>query len=216
VRSTDTLSGSEASPAVHIVDDDVGFRTALDGLLRSAGYEVRQFASAHDFAASGRAASSGCLVLDVRLPGGMSGLDLQAQLLASGAHMPVIFMTGHGNVPMSVRAMKAGAVDFFSKPFREQDLLDAVASAMTRDAEARARRLQIDSLCERVSKLSHRERQVMMLVAKGKMNKQIAIDLSIAEITVKIHRGNAMRKMRARTVADLVRMTEALIATHQK
>jgi len=210
VQVVDIPTGAPCSPAVHIVEDDAGFRAALDRLLSSEGYEVRQFGSVQEFSASGRAGSPGCLVLDVRLPGGVSGLDLQARLLASGNSMPVIFMTGHGDIPMSVRAMKAGAVDFFSKPVREQDMLDAVASAMAQDAAARARRVQVDRLCERLGTLSARERDVMRRVANGKMNKQIATELSLAEITVKIHRGNAMRKMGARTVIDLVRMAEIL------
>jgi FixJ family two-component response regulator len=210
VRRADTTSGSECNPAVHLVEVDPDVRTDLGRLLRSAGYEVRQFGDAQEFEASGMAVSPGCLVLEVRLPGGISGLDLQAQLLTSGVRMPVILMTGHGDIQMSVRAMKAGAVDFLVKPFREQDLLDAVASAMAIDFADRARRSQMRDLRERFHTLTPREREVMMMVAQGRMNKQIALHLSIAEITVKIHRGNAMRKMRARTAADLVRMAETI------
>lgn len=212
MRRSDITSDIKCNPAVHVVEDDPSFRTALHGLLCSAGYEVRQFGSAQEFKASGQAESPGCLLLDVGLPGGISGLDLQAQLLSSGIRMPLILMTGHGDIPMSVRAMKAGAVDFLVKPFREQDMLDAVASAMAIDVADRARRSQMHVLRERLDTLSERERQVMMLVAQGKMNKQIATVLSLAEITVKIHRGNAMRKMGARTAADLVRMAEIIAA----
>jgi FixJ family two-component response regulator len=212
VRRADTTSDSECNPAVHLVEVDPDVRTALGRLLRSAGYEVRQFGNAQEFERSGMAVSPGCLVLEVRLPGGISGLDLQAQLLASGVRMPVILMTANGDIQMSVRAMKAGAVDFLVKPFREQDLLDAVASAMAIDFADRARRSQMHDLRERFDRLSEREREVMMMVAQGKLNKQIAPHLSIAEITVKIHRGNAMRKMGARTAADLVRMAETITA----
>ncbi len=197
------------SLAVHVVDDDEGLRTALDALFRSVGYQTRTFGSAADFMASGFAETAGCLVLDVRLPG-VSGLDFQAQLADAGVTMPVILMTGHGDIPMTVRGMKAGAIDFLPKPFREQDMLDAVATALARDAEARAEREQSDILRARLATLSSREREVMALVATGKMNKQIAYDLSLSEITVKIHRGNAMRKMEARTLADFVKMAESL------
>jgi FixJ family two-component response regulator len=196
-------------PAVHVVDDDAGLRTALDSLFRSMGYPTRLYGSAAEFMASGAAGAAGCLVLDIRLPG-TSGLDFQQQLADAGVTMPVILMTGHGDIPMTVRGMKAGAVDFLPKPFREQDMLDAVAAALARDAAARAERSQSDDLRQRFDSLSARERDVMGRVATGKMNKQIAFDLGLSEITVKIHRGNAMRKMGAKTLADFVRMAETL------
>lgn len=196
-------------PAVHVVDDDAGLRTALDSLFRSMGYPTRLYGSAAEFMASGAAGAAGCLVLDIRLPG-TSGLDFQQQLADAGVTMPVILMTGHGDIPMTVRGMKAGAVDFLPKPFREQDMLDAVAAALARDAETRAERSQSDNLRHRFETLSARERDVMGRVATGKMNKQIAFDLGLSEITVKIHRGNAMRKMGAKTIADFVRMAETL------
>lgn len=196
-------------PAVHVVDDDAGLRTALDSLFRSMGYPTRLYGSAAEFMASGAADGAGCLVLDIRLPG-TSGLDFQQQLADAGATMPVILMTGHGDIPMTVRGMKAGAVDFLPKPFREQDMLDAVAAALARDASKRAERSPSDDLRHRFETLSARERDVMGRVATGKMNKQIAFDLGLSEITVKIHRGNAMRKMGAKTLADFVRMAETL------
>jgi FixJ family two-component response regulator len=187
---------------VHIVDDDDSLRRALDSLFRS----VREFLDAR---VAGSDDSEGCLVLDVRLPG-ISGLDFQQQLAELGVRLPVIMMTGHGDIPMSVRAMKAGAIDFLAKPFRDQDMLDAVSAAIERD---RARRLgdgETEQLQAHFATLSPREQQVMMLVTEGKMNKQVAGDLGLSEITVKIHRGSAMRKMGARTLADLVRMADAL------
>lgn len=198
-----------AVAAVHVVDDDAGLRTALDSLFRSMGYPTRLYGSAAEFMASGAASAAGCLVLDIRLPG-TSGLDFQQQLADAGVTMPVILMTGHGDIPMTVRGMKAGAIDFLPKPFREQDMLDAVAAALARDASTRAERSQSDDLRHRFETLSARERDVMGRVATGKMNKQIAFDLGLSEITVKIHRGNAMRKMGAKTLADFVRMAETL------
>ncbi|OHV16509.1 DNA-binding response regulator [Methylorubrum extorquens] len=195
--------------AVHVVDDDAGMRTALDSLFRSVGYETRTYASPAEFMASGRTHAAGCLILDVRLPG-TSGLDFQSQLAEAGVTMPIVLMTAHGDIPMTVRGMKAGAVDFLPKPFREQDMLDAVASALVRDADLRAARTQSDSLRARLGTLSQREGQVMVRVAAGKMNKQIAFELGLKEITVKIHRSNAMRKMGARTLADFVKMAEHL------
>ncbi len=194
---------------VHIVDDDDSLRRALDSLFRSVGLEARAYGSVQEFLDARSEDSAGCLVLDVRLPG-MSGLDFQQQLAELGVRLPVIMMTGHGDIPMSVRAMKAGAIDFLAKPFRDQDMLDAVSAAIERD---RARRLgdgETEQLQAHFSTLSPREQQVMMLVTQGKMNKQVAGDLGLSEITVKIHRGSAMRKMGARTLADLVRMADAL------
>lgn len=194
---------------VHIVDDDTSLREALGSLLRSVGIETRGYESVAAFLAGGPADRAGCLLLDVRLPG-TSGLDFQEQLEGLGILLPVVFMTGHGDIPMSVRAMKAGAVDFLPKPFRDQDLLDAVSGAIERDRRQRAERAEIAGLAERFGTLSPREREVMALVTAGRLNKQVAGDLGLSEITVKIHRGSAMRKMGAQSLADLVRMSEAL------
>lgn len=194
---------------VHIVDDDAALREALDSLFRSVGLETRLFANAQAFLESGLANEAGCLVLDVRLPG-LSGLDFQDKLAAADVRMPIVLMTGHGDIPMSVRGMKAGAVDFLTKPFRDQDMLDAVAAALERDAASRAQQGDIGDLRARFEALSPREKQVMVRVASGLMNKQVAHQLGLSEITVKIHRGNLMRKMEAKSLADLVRMAEAL------
>lgn len=202
--------GMTDAALVHIIDDDASLRDALDSLFRSTGLATRLYDSVAAFmddAAPDEAA--GCLVLDVRLPG-MSGLDFQQKLEELGVRLPVVLMTGHGDIPMSVRAMKAGAVDFLAKPFRDQEMLDAVATALARDRARRAESGKLDGLKAAYSSLSPRERQVMALVAAGKMNKQVAGDLHLSEITVKIHRGAAMRKMGAKTLADLVRMAEAL------
>jgi FixJ family two-component response regulator len=196
---------------VHIVDDDEPLRRAVDSLCRSVGLRTRTYGSAQEFLNAKREDVAGCLVLDVRLPG-LSGLDFQSQLAALGIHLPVILVTGHGDIPMSVRAMKAGAVDFLPKPFRDQDLLDAVTTALERDRRRRAVDGGANVLRDRFHTLSPREQQVMMLVTTGKMNKQVAGDLGLSEITVKIHRAAAMRKMGARTLADLVRMADALQA----
>lgn len=194
---------------VHIVDDDESMREALHGLLRSIGLTARVYASVEMFLTAKRPDAPGCLVLDVRMPG-ISGLDLQGRLDGLGIHLPVILMTGHGDVPMSVRGMKAGAVDFLVKPFRDQEMLDAIATAIERDRSRRVIEKAGADLREKYAALSPRERQVMALVTAGKMNKQVAGDLGLSEITVKIHRGAAMRKMGARTLADLVRMAETL------
>jgi len=194
---------------VHIVDDDESLRHVMDSLCRSVGFATRSYGSTLEFLGASREDVAGCLVLDVRLPG-VSGLDFQSQMAALGIHLPVILITGHGDIPMSVRAMKAGAVDFLPKPFRDQDLLDSVAAAIERDRKRRARDVDANDLRERFQTLSPRERQVMMLVTVGKMNKQVAGDLGLSEITVKIHRAAAMRKMGARTLAALVLMADAL------
>lgn len=206
-HSTQTSPGQ--APAIHVIDDDAALRAALDSLFRSIGYETHCYGSTADFMGSGRAEHAGCLVLDVRLPG-TNGLDFQTQLASAGFAMPIILMTGHGDIPMSVRGMKAGAVDFLPKPFREQDMLDAVALALDKDARFREEREKDLVLRERLSTLTARERQVMDLVVTGKMNKQIAFDLNLSEITVKIHRGNAMRKMGAKNLAEFVKTAEAL------
>lgn len=196
-------------PIVHIVDDDEQLRLAVDSLCRSVGFLTHTYASAQEFLDAGREDLAGCLVLDVRLPG-ISGLEFQLQLVELGIRLPVILVTGHGDIPMSVRAMKAGAVDFLQKPFRDQDLLDAVTAAIERDRRCREAEGDAALVRERFGKLSPREQQVMMLVTAGRMNKQVAGDLGLSEITVKIHRGAAMRKMGAHTLADLVRMADGV------
>lgn len=196
-------------PVVHVIDDDASLRGGLESLFRSVGLDARGYGSAQQFLEANVGDTPGCLVLDVRLPG-LSGLDFQARLEALGVRLPVVLMTGHGDIPMSVQAMKAGAVDFLSKPFREQDMLDAVNTALERDAARRAGDADLVALRAAYQTLSPRERQIMALAASGRMNKQIAHDLSLSEVTVKIHRGSAMRKMAARTFADLVRMADAL------
>jgi FixJ family two-component response regulator len=203
----------ESRPAgvVHIVDDDESVRAGLDILFRSVGHQTRGYRSAGEFLDASRADVPGCIVLDVRLPG-TSGLDFQDQLVDIGIQLPVILITGHGDIPMTVRAMKAGAVDFLSKPFREQDILDAVAAAIERDRTRRAADKRASLIRDQFATLSLREQQVMNLVAAGKMNKQVAADLGLSVITVKIHRGAAMRKMGARSLADLVRMADSLKA----
>lgn len=194
---------------VHIVDDDSSLRMALDSLFRSVQLGTRLYGSAQDFLAAKRPDVPSCLVLDIRLPG-ISGLDFQQQLQQAGVHIPVVLMTGHGDIPMSVRGMKAGAIDFLTKPFRDQDMLDAVGAAIERDREKRSADGELGRLRENYESLSPREREVMSLVVAGRMNKQVAGDLHLAEITVKIHRGAAMKKMGARSLAELVRMAEAL------
>lgn len=196
-------------PTIHVIDDDDSLREALKSLFGSVGLTCQGYASVADFLAGPSSDLAGCLVLDVRMPG-MSGLDFQDQLDEFGISLPVVLMSGHGDIPMSVRAMKAGAIDFLVKPFRDQDMLDAVGSAMTRDRELKAEAASNAELQARYNTLSPRERQVMSLVAAGQLNKQAAFALSLSEVTVKIHRGAAMRKMGARTLPDLVRMQEKL------
>jgi FixJ family two-component response regulator len=199
------------SQTVHIVDDDTALREALGSLFRSVGLETKAFGNAQEFLTSGHAHDAGCLVLDVRLPG-LSGLDFQEKLAAADIRMPIVLMTGHGDIPMSVRAMKAGALDFLTKPFRDQDMLDAIAVAIERDRTRRASSAGVAELEALAATLTAREAEVMAHVVKGLLNKQIAYALGISEITVKIHRGNVMRKMEAGSVADLVRKTELLKA----
>lgn len=194
---------------VHIVDDDVSLAESLGSLFRSVGLESRTYGSTAAFLDADLPDSPGCLVLDVRLPG-VSGLDFQGQMAELGLRLPVVLMTGHGDIPMSVRGMKAGAVDFLPKPFRDQDMLDAVAAGIARDGARRAAEGDLNRVRDLYATLSPREQQVMALVTAGKLNKQVAGDLSLSEITVKIHRGAAMRKMQARSLADLVRMAETL------
>ncbi len=192
-----------------VVDDDPSVRDALDSLLRSIGLQTQVLGSPAELLQASLPDLPGCIVLDVRLPG-ISGLDLQDQLAAQGIHLPIVFMTGHGDIPMTVRAMKAGAVDFLSKPFRDQDMLDAVSAAIERDRQRRQESAARDSLDSRYATLTPREREVMAHVVAGLMNKQVAGVLNLSEITVKIHRGNVMRKMGVRSLADLVRHAEAL------
>jgi FixJ family two-component response regulator len=196
-------------PTVYIVDDDASLRDAISRLLRSVGLRVQLFGSAPELLQSNLAQTVSCLVLDVRLPG-VGGLEFQTELAKANIHMPIIFMTGHGDIPMSVRAMKAGAIDFLTKPFRDQDMLDAVTKALESDRKRRESEAAISDLKARFELLTPREREVMGLVTAGLMNKQIAAETELAEITVKIHRGHVMKKMAARSLADLVRMAESL------
>ena len=200
---------AETAPIVFVVDDDASLREALGSLFRSVGMQVELYASPAEFLARGPVGAESCLVLDIRLPG-VSGLDFQAQLTKLGNSIPIVFMTGHGDVPMSVRAMKAGALDFLIKPFRDQDMLDAVAAALATDRDRRVEEAQLISLRARHASLTPRELEVMALVTTGLMNKQVAGQLGVSEITVKIHRGHVMEKMAARSLADLVKMQQAL------
>ena len=200
---------SSEPPVVVVVDDDVSIREALSNLLRSVGLQVKTLESAQQFLSSGRPDAPSCLLLDVRLPG-LSGLDLQHELAKAQMDIPIIFITAHGDIPMSVHAMKAGAMDFLTKPFRDQDLLDAVQEAIARDREARAQWRQIQELRARYDSLTAREREVMMLVVRGLLNKQIASQLGTTEATVKLHRGHVMHKMQANSLADLILMSQKL------
>ena len=198
---------------VFVVDDDPAVREALCSLIRSVGLNAEAFASAQDFLNSPRPDAAACLVLDVRMPG-LSGLDLQRELAGSGERIPIIFITGHGDIPMSVRAMKAGAAEFLPKPFRDQDLLDAIGQALERDQAARKERAALAEIRGRYDKLTAREREVAPLIVRGMLNKQAAAELGISEITVKVHRRNVMRKMKVRSLAELVRMFEQLRPLH--
>jgi FixJ family two-component response regulator len=204
-----TQAQPDDEPTVLIVDDDPSMRRALTNLFQSVGLRVQAFGSAADVMEAKPPAVPSCLVLDIRLPGS-SGLDLQADLAKANIHTPIIFITGHGDIPMTVRAMKSGAVDFLTKPVRDQDILDAVRAAIERDRKRRDAEKSVSSMRSRFASLSARERDVLSLVTSGLLNKQVAAELGLAEITVKIYRGQIMRKMGAKSLADLVRMTEAL------
>ena len=200
---------TEADAIVFVVDDDEPMRKSLQNLIGSVGLKVEAFASAQEFLHSKLIGVAGCLVLDVRLPG-LSGLDLQKRMVEAGIEIPIIFITGHGDIPMTVQAMKAGAVEFLTKPFRDQDLLDAIQQALDRDRAARKQRTQINELHNRLDSLTPREREVMGLVVAGLLNKQIAGELGTSETTIKIHRHQVMEKMGAGSLAELVRMADRL------
>ena len=200
---------TDPDPIVFVVDDDLSVRRSTERLIRSAGLKVQTFTSAKEFLKHPRIEGPACLVLDVRMPG-LSGMDLQRELTQAGIHIPIIFITGHGDIPMSVRAMKAGAVEFLTKPFRSRSLLDAVRAAIERDRSAHKERSETGELHQRYEQLTPREREVMALVATGLLNKQVAGELATTERTIKFHRAHIMQKMRAESIADLVRMTEKL------
>jgi len=200
---------TQSHSAVYVIDDDASVRNALQSLIRSVGLQVELFATPREFLQRQRSDRASCLILDVRLPG-KSGLDFQRELADAGIHIPIIFVTAHGDVPMSVRAMKAGAVEFLTKPFRDQDLLDAIQLALERDRARRERESEIAALRERLESLTAREREVLPLVVGGLLNKQIAAEIGTSEASVKVHRSQLMRKMGADSVADLVRMAEKL------
>lgn len=196
-------------PLVIIVDDDASVREALSELMLSAGFQAVSFGSTQALLETGALDKPGCLILDVRMPGS-SGLDLQRQLTANGHPKPIIFLTAHGDIPMTVQAMKAGAVDFLKKPVRDQTLLDAVSAAIALDAARRAEAARVKGHAERLQTLTPREREIIQEVARGRLNKQIAFDLGISEVTVKLHRGNLMRKMEVASIGELIRAWEAL------
>jgi FixJ family two-component response regulator len=200
---------TQAEPTIIVVDDDPGIRDALGSLLRSVGLQVRLLASVPEFLETGRPAGPTCLVLDVRLPG-RSGLDFQRELVAAEIELPIIFITGHGDIPMSVQAMKGGAIEFLTKPFRDQDLLDAIQLGLDRDRVWLENEKSVAALRARYDALTPREREVMALVVTGRLNKQIAGDIGVSEITVKVHRGQAMRKMHASSLPELARMADKL------
>jgi FixJ family two-component response regulator len=206
---------SAGVPTVFIIDDDRGMRQAIQDLVESVGLRAESFVTGGEFLKRKRTNDPSCLVLDVRLPQ-MSGLDFQLQLAEAGVQIPIIFVTAHGDVPMSVRALKSGAVEFLTKPFRDQDLLDAIQQALQRDRAEQDRQAEIHDLQERYGALTAREQQVMALVVSGMLNKQIASEIGASEATVKIHRGNVMRKMQAGSVVDLVRMADKLKLSRAK
>jgi len=202
-------AATEQIPAIVVIDDDASMRKALDNLFKSVGFEVELFSSPQEFLQSERPDRPGCIVLDVRFPG-RSGLDMQRDLASAEAQLPIIFITGYGDIPMSVRAMKAGAVEFLTKPFRDQDLLDAVGTALEKDRTRRSGEMRLAELRARYDTLTARERQVMSLVVAGRLNKQIAGELGVSEMTVKMHRRQVMRKMQAAGVAQLVRLADQI------
>jgi FixJ family two-component response regulator len=206
---------SSAAPTVFIIDDDKGMRQAIEDLVESVGLRAETFASGEEFLSRGHTSGPRCLVLDVRLPQ-MSGLDFQRRLTETGMQIPIIFVTAHGDIPMSVRALKSGAVEFLTKPFRDQDLLDAIQQALQHDRAAQEQQAEIHALQARYHALTPREQQVMALVVSGMLNKQIASEIGASEATVKIHRGNVMHKMQAGSVADLVRMADKVRLSPRK
>jgi FixJ family two-component response regulator len=208
-KSSSHEPASAREPIVFVIDDDASMRRALTNLFQSVGLDVVAFGSAPEMLQSKLPDVASCLVLDIRLPG-VSGLDFQTELAKANIHIPIIFMTGHGDIPMTVRAMKGGAVDFLTKPFRDQDMLDAVVTAIERDRKRREVGKIVANLQALFETLTPREREILALVASGLMNKQTAAEIGLAEITVKIHRGHIMKKMGARSLADLIRMAETL------
>lgn len=206
---------TDAAPIVFVVDDDPSIRRAIKRLIGSVGLQVETFGSAPEFLSRKRSEGPSCLVLDIRLPG-VSGLDFQRQLAQANVHIPIIFITAHGDVAMTVRAMKAGAVEFLTKPFRDQDLLDAVHMALERDRTRRQQESEIASLRDRLESLTPREREVLPLVVSGLLNKQIGAELGTSENTVKVHRSQLMRKMGVDSLADLVRLAERIGIPHRK
>jgi FixJ family two-component response regulator len=201
-----------AEPIVFVVDDDPSVRGALSRLIRAVGLRVETFASAQDFLKHQRPEAAACLVLDVRMPG-LTGLDLQRELAKAGQEIPIIFITAHGDIPMTVRAMKAGAVEFLPKPFRDEDLLGAIRQALERDQVARQQRAELAAIRGKCDTLTSREREVIVPIVKGMLNKQVAAELGITEMTVKVHRHNIMQKMKAKSLPELVRMVERLRLT---